>query len=231
VDVGGAENIAREAVGKLGIFHAAADFWREPPDIKGGSRLLELRPHEAAKFPDRGPLLNYSYREHHAAISDILNNARARGSSLTVDDMGEILPHVNPGGFKNNCYECAFALDDILHGVPRVAGPGLAIKASETAPAIIRRAYRLGGATDYLGSRDLQSIGNQISMEKHGTTGMLAWGPAQGNAPGHVLNVVTTSEFPIYLDAQNMMIGTAISPDFFTQKMNFYYFKTGVSSL
>ncbi|GLY81079.1 toxin glutamine deamidase domain-containing protein [Actinoallomurus iriomotensis] len=231
MDVGGAESVAREAVEKIGIFHAAADFWREPADVGGGGRLLEFRPHEAAKFPDRELFLDYSYREHYAAISDVLDKARARGSSLSVDDMREILPHVNPGDFKNNCKECAFALDDIVHGTPRVAGPSLSIKVSEQLPTMTRRAYRLGGVTDYLKSSDLQSIENRISTEKHGTTGMLMWDPVAPNTPGHVINVVTTSEFPIYIDVQTQTMGTELSAEAFSHEMNFYYFKTGVSGL
>lgn len=228
MDIGGAQNIAREAAKELGIFHSAADFWREPADIAGGGRLLEIRPHEAAKFPDREPFLDYSYREHHAAISDVLDNARTRGSSLTVDDIREIIPHVNPGDFKNNCKECAFAFDDILHGVPRVAGPSLAIKVSEQLPAMARRAYRLGGVTGYLKSRDFQSIEKHISMEKNGTTGMLMWDPVKPNTPGHVLNVVNTNEFPIYIDIQTKSIGTELSNELLSHEMDFYYFKTGV---
>jgi len=133
----------------------------------------------------------------HAGVEGILQGPEGR--ELSLNEVREALPYLNPTGGTSNCLECSMAVDDILRGRAAVAGP--------TSFQPVENCDRALAARTVESVKDTtpQEIEKKLTDAGPGARGIVIGdrvvdGQIRG---GHVYNVANIDSEVYYIDGQN----------------------------
>jgi papain fold toxin 1 (glutamine deamidase) of polymorphic toxin system len=136
----------------------------------------------------------------HAGVEGILQGPEGR--ELSLNEVREALPYLNPTGGTSNCLECSMAVDDILRGRAAVAGP--------TSFQPVENCDRALAARTVESVKDTtpQEIEKKLTDAGPGARGIVIGdrvvdGQIRG---GHVYNVANIDSEVYYIDGQNGLV-------------------------
>lgn len=129
-----------------------------------------------------------------SAQANLAEVLRESGDELSAEDVQEALQYVNPTDGRQNCVECAMAVDDLLDGRPAVAGP------TPSQPPYQLRSALSARSNDYLENVTSTEVERLLHDAGSGARGIVVgW---QNQAPVHAYNAANIEGDVYWLDGQ-----------------------------